>query len=166
MSFGGIGKALLDQAFAHGNHFSDMFGRTRFDIRFGRVQGPHVIKIGLMGAFGDVRNRLAAVFGARVDFIINVGDVSNVGHIWIDMAQNTHQRIKHNNRARITNMGVIIHRRPAHIEAHVIGVNRFKHLFFTGERIKDTKGLVHYNCPFGCGVGLNAGIYRRSKQNA
>ena len=78
------------------------------------------LRVGLLGQLAD---RDAALGGARVDLVVDVGDVAHIGDVVgaVEMAQQAEQHVEHDDRPRIADMGEVVDRRPAHIHAHAAG---------------------------------------------
>ena len=74
---------------------------------------------------------------ARVDLVVDVGDVAHVGDVLgaVEMAQQPEQHVEHDHRPRIADMGEVVDRRPAHIHAHARGIDRGEQPLLAGQRI-------------------------------
>ena len=83
----------------------------------------------------------AALGGARVDLVVDVGDVADIGHMLraIEMAQQAEQNVEDDERPRIADMGAVIDRRAADIHAHIGRIERHKGVFAAGQRIVEPK---------------------------
>ncbi|MNT39876.1 hypothetical protein D3C72_1761600 [compost metagenome] len=64
--------------------------------------------------------------GARVDLVVDVGDVANIGHLLraIDMAQQPEQDIEDDDRTGVADMGIVVDGRAADIHADIVGIDR------------------------------------------
>ena len=69
------------------------------------------------------RDRLAALPGARVDLVVHVGDVPDVGDARVEPPQQPRQHVEHHDRPRIAQMRQVVDRRAADIEPHMGGVD-------------------------------------------
>ena len=83
MAFRRIGMAGGDQLFDHGDHLGDMLGGARRHGRRQIAQRRHIFVIDARGLFGQFADGDAALGGARVDLVVHVGDVADIG----DMAR-------------------------------------------------------------------------------
>ena len=92
---GDVGVAGGDQLLDQRAHLGDMLGRARLDGRRQAAERGHVLVELLVGFFRDLADRLverqAGIFlrRARVDLVIDVGDVAHVGDVLgaVEMAQ-------------------------------------------------------------------------------
>jgi hypothetical protein len=69
-------------------------------------------------------------------------DIFDVG-VSIKMAQQPIEHVEHDHRARIADMGEVIDRRPAHIHAHALRIERGEDPLFLRERIVELE--LHEN---------------------
>ncbi len=107
--------------------------------------------------------------GARVDLVVDVGDVAHIGHVVlaIEMAQETVKNVENDGRTRIADMGIVVDCRPAHIHAHLVRIDGDEVLFGPRERVVDPEApetVRHPHLPFSthrhaeavryCGHGL------------
>ncbi len=137
MAFFRIGESLVDQPLDHGDHLIDMIGGARLYIRTLIVERRH-IGVELIGAArGDGGDILSARARGINDLVIDIGDVPHIGDLRIEPAQQPRQRIEHHHRARITDMGVVIDRRAAHIHADMTFIDRNELFLLPGQRIVD-----------------------------
>ena len=87
MIVGDIGVAGFNQALDHRAHLGDMLGGARLDRRRQAAERGHVLVELLVGFFRDLADRLVegqvGIFlgGARVDLVVDVGDVAHVGDV-------------------------------------------------------------------------------------
>ena len=147
MVLGHIGAAVGEQPLDHGAHLADMLGRARFDGRREHAERTHIcveLRLGLLGDLADrlVQRQVRIVLrGARVDLVVHVGDVADIGDMLgaVDVPQQTEQHVEDDDGPRIADMGVVVDRRPAHIEAHMRRIEGPKRLLPAGERIVKRK---------------------------
>ena len=134
---GDIGVAGRDQPLDQRLHLLDVLGGARLDGRRQAAQRRDVLLEVLVGLFGQVADRDAALRRARVDLVVDVGDVADVGDMLgaVEMAQQPVQHVEHDHRPRVADMGEVVDRRPADIHAHARGIDRGKHPFFARQRI-------------------------------
>ena len=129
LAFRDIGVAARDQPLDHGAHLGDVFGGARLDGRLQAAERLHVrleLRVGLLGDLADrLVERQAGIVarGARVDLVVDVGDVADIGDVVgaIEMAQQPEQHVEDDDRPRIADMGEVVDRRAADIHAHVGG---------------------------------------------
>ena len=152
---GDIGAALVDEALDHRLHLIDMLGGARLDGGIERAERGHVLMELRLGLLGDAPDRLVQrqtgiiLRGARVDLVVDVGDVADIGDVLrpVDVTEQPKQHVEHDDGARIADMGEVVDRRPAHIHAHVGGIERLEDLLLAGERVVKLKR--HGPSPFG-----------------
>ena len=101
---------------------------------------PSAVHVAIEFLIGFVRHRLdrhATLGRARVDLVVNVGDVAHVSDVVgaIDMAQQPEQHVEDDDRPRVADMGEVVDRRPAHIHAHVVPIDRHKRPLLARQRI-------------------------------
>jgi hypothetical protein len=75
------------------------------------------------------------ISAARVDLVIDVSVVAQVGDARKAPPQQPHQHVKHHRRPGIAEVGIIINRRPADIDRHMAGISRTKALPLAAERV-------------------------------
>ncbi len=75
--------------------------------------------------------------GPRVDLVVHVGDVAHIRDMIrpINLPQQPEQEIEHDHGTCVADVGVVIDRRPAHIHAHVGGIDGLERLLAARERI-------------------------------
>ena len=120
-----------------------MFSVARGSRSAAGSRAPPVVVELPVGFFRDVADRVVerqvGIFlgRARVDLVVDVGDVADIGHVFgaIEMAQQAEQHVENDHRARVADMGEVVDRRPAHIHAHIRRVERRENPLFARERI-------------------------------
>ena len=134
MTIGSIGVIALNQLLNHRHHLINKFSGARHLVRLHCPKRAHIIQKPLGGFGCDRLNGATAFLGAHNDFIINIGEITHIGHMIrpVNMAQQSIQHIKHHHRARVADMGAVINRWPTNIHAHVFSINRGKYFFFAG----------------------------------
>jgi len=113
----------------------------------GRWNAPkacHIVLIDLGRTIGQFTDGDAVTLGAVHDLVFDVRDVAHIGHVLfaIDIAQNPEQQIKSHSRAAIADMGKVIDRRSAGIEAHIGRINRLKHPLRACGRVVEAEGHI------------------------
>jgi hypothetical protein len=126
-----------------------VFGGARHDRRRKTAQRLNILLIDGVGAFRQLAHHLqhvhiavaAQLQRARVDLVVDVGDVAHIGDVLraVQVAQQAEQHVEHDGRPRITDMRVVVNRRPAHIRAHVVGIEWLERLFRARQRVVQAK---------------------------
>ena len=77
----------------------------------------------------------------RVDLVVDVGDVADIGDVLgpVEVAQQPVEHVEHDHGPRIADMGEVVHRRPAHIDADIPGIERPERLLLATERVVKLK---------------------------
>ncbi len=116
-----IGMAVRDQLLDHGDHRRDMLGRARLECRLQAAERRRVFLKDGVGLFRQFADRNAALRGARIDLVVDVGDVADIDDMLgaIEMAQQTKQQVEDDERPRIADMRIVIDGRAADIEAQL-----------------------------------------------
>ncbi len=160
MVFGNVGEAAGDELLDDRPHLRNVFGRARLHRRRQATERGHVVLILLIGLLGDLADRLVqrqagkVARGARVDLVVDVGDVADIRHVLgaVVMAQHAEQQVEHDRGAAVADMGEVVDRRPAGIHADVGGIERHEGPLFPGERIVEAQLHRH---PSGGGRASN-----------
>ena len=73
----------------------------------------------------------------RVDLVVDVGDVAHVRDVLrpVDVAEQPEQHVEHDDGARVADMGEVVDRRPAHVHAHVVRIDRLELGLLPGQRV-------------------------------
>ncbi len=144
---GDIGDAAGDQPLDHRPHRVDILGGARLVGRGQAAErGDVLVKLPL-GRFRHPGDRLVeresgkVAGGARVDLVVDVGDVARVDHMVraISVAQEPEQNVEHDHRPGVADMGEVVDGGPADIEAHRLRIDRGEFLLAAGERIVETQ---------------------------
>ncbi len=129
--------AFFDQYTDHINHALNMFRGAGLFCGVEAAQRSRVGEILVRRCFrhfadGVVQRQARKIPQCpRVDLVIDVGDVAHIFDVvrTIKMAQQPEQHVKHDGRARITDMGEVINRGAADIHAHVFRIERCEQIF-------------------------------------
>jgi len=80
-----------------------------------------------------------------IDLVVDVGDVANVLHVLRAkvMAQYAKQEVEHDRGATVADVGEVVDRRSAGIDADVRGIDRHEGPLFPGQRIVEAQ--LHRN---------------------
>ena len=137
MALGHVSMAARDQPLDHRLHRIDMLGGARLHRRRQAAERIDVRLEVLVGLFRHRLDRHATLGRARVDLVVDVGDVAHVSDVLgaVDVPQQPEQHVEHDDRAGIADMGEVIDRRPAHIHAHARGIERNEGPLLPGQRI-------------------------------
>jgi len=136
-----VGNALREV-----DHLIDIIGRHRPLGRLADIERFHIGPEGLGIVLRDVPDRLRpggshllhlvlariAIVGQMAD----IGDIDDVGEIVALPAQRASQHIGEDIGAHIADMGVVVDRRPAGIDARFAGVDGSEFLQLAGERVE------------------------------
>ena len=127
------------------DHPGNMLGGARLVRRHKAAQSRHILVEDLGRAVRQLADRDAALGGAGVDLVIDIGDVADIGNVIgpIQLPQQPEQHIEDNNGASIADMGVVIDRWSADIHADVAGIVRDKILFSAIQRVIEAQ--IHEN---------------------
>ncbi len=131
-------------------HLRDVLGRARLHARRQHAERGDVLVELALGLLGDAANRLVqrqvAVLlrGPRVDLVVDVGDVAHVGDVVgpVDVPQQPEQHVEHDDGARVADMGVVVDGGPAHVHAHVGGVDGPERLLPPRQRVVERERHV------------------------
>ena len=124
MVLGDIGDAAGDQPLDHRAHRVDIFGGARLDGRRQRAERRDVLVELALGRLRHLGDRLVewqigkVALGARVDLVVDVGDVAGVDDVVraVDVAQEPEQHVEDDDRPGVADMGEVVDRRAADIE--------------------------------------------------
>ena len=157
MAVCGIGVTARDQLLDHGDHLADMFGGARADAGRQAAQRRDVFIVDAGRVFRQVADGDAAFRRPRVDLVIHVGDVADIGDmgVAIFMAQQPEQHIEHDGRAGIADMGEIVNRGAADIHADILRVARDESVLALGQAVVEAQS--HDKSPEGDGKVANIG---------
>ena len=148
MVLGDIGDAARDQPLDHRPHPVDVLGGARLDGRRQRAERRDVLVELALGRLGHLRDRLVerqvrkVALGAGVDLVVDVGDVARVDHMLraVDVAQQAEQHVEHDDRPGVADMGEVVDRRAADIEAHRGRVDRREVLLAPRQGVVEAQG--------------------------
>jgi len=124
--FGNIGIAGFHQPFGECLHLVDMLSRARLDGRRQAAESRHILLEILVSLVSNFADRNPALGGARIDLVVDVGDVADIGDMFlaVDMTQQAKQHVEYDDGARIADMGKVVDGRSAHIHAYASGIDR------------------------------------------
>ena len=84
--------------------------------------------------------RNTQLIGAFDDFVIDVGEIHHKAHLIAAIAQIAAKGVEHDERPRVANVKIIIHRRPAEIKSHPAGRDGNEFFFLAGESVVEFEG--------------------------
>ena len=151
---GDVGVAVRNQPLDQRLHLLDVLGRARLDVGRQTAQRRDVLLEILVGLFGQLADRDAALRGARVDLVVDVGDVAHVGDVAlaVEMAQQPVQHVEHDHRPRVADVREVVDRRTAHVHAHALVIERLERPLLARERIVELQ--IHTE-PWACWPGVH-----------
>ena len=147
MILGDIGDAAGDEPLDHHAHRVDILSGAGLDSWRERAESRHVlVELALSRCrhFGNclVERQVPIVLcGARVDLVLNVGDVAHIGDMVdaIEVPEEAEQHVEHDDRPGVTDMGEVIDCRPADVETHRLWVDWREILLAAGEGVVETQ---------------------------
>ena len=92
--------------------------------------------------------------GARVDLVLDVGDVPHIGDMRIELAQQPRQHVEHHHGPRIADMHQVVDRRPAHVHPDVVGIERHEPLLPARQAVVQEKRVHGSIGPLGVREGM------------
>ena len=136
-----VGEDFLHQLYL----LDDMPCGMRLDARREHVERCHGVVVAVRVVLRHL-HRLELLHTRFLrDFILSlvgimfqmphVGDVPDIAHLITEVLEITENDVERDGRTCMPQMGVAIHRRSAHIHPHKRGVQRFKQLFRTCQRV-------------------------------
>jgi hypothetical protein len=78
----------------------------------------------------------------RADLVLHVGDVARVGDVAgaVEVPQQAEQHVEHHHGPGVADVGEVVDRGPADVDAHVRGIERREDLLPAGQGVVDLKG--------------------------
>lgn len=137
-----VGIALVDQGLDHLVHAGDMAGGTRLDVRAQHVQTTFVLMHRGDHALDQRLERLAVLVGPADDLVVDVGDVTHIGHVIAALAQPAGDDVEGNHHPGVTDMAEVIDGHAAHVHAHAITFQRLERFLGLAQRVVDRQ--CHY----------------------
>lgn len=132
-----IGEAFIDERLDHRVHAGDMVRRTWLDIRTQHVEASFVLVHGGDHALDQRLERLAVLAGTTNDLVVDVGDVTYVGHIVAAMAQPTGDHVERDHHPCMTDVAEVIDRHATDVHAHLVVFQRAERFLGLGQRVVD-----------------------------
>ena len=132
-----VGVAGVDKLGDEVGHHVEGFGRFWFERRAPHAQRRHVAVVGFgvgIGQFGDGDARLA---GSGDDLVVDVGDVARIGHFVPLGFEDAPQQVEDQRAFGVSQVRVVVDRRPADIKRDFSGHERFEEAFGLGDTVKN-----------------------------
>ena len=113
----GVGLAVLDEAFGQVEHFLNVLGGFRLDVRAHDPEAVHVLMVGRDVGFRDLRAADALVVGALDDLVVHVREVADEGDFVTLVAQEAHHDVEGHGGTGVSDVGEGVGRDAAGVEA-------------------------------------------------
>ena len=147
MILGDVSHAAGDQPLDHRPHRVDILRGARLvGRREAAERGDILVELPLrrFRHFGDrlvERQVWKVARGARVDLVVDVGDVARVDHMVrpVSVAEKPEQHVEHDHRPRVADMGEVVDGGAADVHAHRLRVDRREILLGAGERVVEAQ---------------------------
>ena len=130
-----VGVALVDERRDEVDDLLDVFGGLRVH---GRLADAERVRVGeVLGdvLFRDLLAGDALLVGALDDLVVHVGEVLHERHLVAAVLQIAAQHVEHDDRARVADVDVVIHRRAAGIHAHFARLDRHELFLLHGHGV-------------------------------
>ncbi len=122
---------------------ADVFRGARLERRRQNAKRCNVVVELLLGRRRDLADRLVqrqvgiVPRRPRVDLVVDVRDVAHVRDVLrpVDVPQQPEQHVEHDDGARIADVGEVVDRRPAHVHADVVRIDRREFGLLPGQRV-------------------------------
>jgi len=117
------------------NHCRDVVRGVRLKGGSQRVKLGHVLTklIGIL--LGNRIDRSVLLPCGLDDLVLNIGNVAGIHDIFVVRLQHAKERIKDDDRSRITDMSKVIYRRSADIHAHCFGLKWFEEFLLSRQGV-------------------------------
>jgi hypothetical protein len=122
-------EAVVDEAAHEFDDLGDRLCHPRVDRGRFDVQRPHILEVRIDVCLTDVEGADAFFAGPVDDLVVDVGKVLNEADAVPPVFQVFPERVEHDERARVADMDVVVHRRPAHVDAIFVGIEWNKFFF-------------------------------------
>ena len=121
LSVDGVGVAAVDQPLDEGDDVGDMLRDLGIVGRRQDVQGPHVLEEGVDVELGKLERRLPCLRRPLDDHLLDVREVLHVGDPEAERLQVPAGGVEGDVRTGMSQVAVVVGRRPAHVHFHVAG---------------------------------------------
>ena len=101
---------------------------------------PHIEALGVRPkllniSLGDLLIGLALLVGTLDDLVVHVGEVLHERHLVAAVLQIAAQHVEHDDRARVADVDVVIHRRAAGVHTHFARLDRHELFLLHGHGV-------------------------------
>ena len=134
---GHVSMAGVDQVLDDVDDLTDMLGSAGAHGRRLDIQTVRVLDVLGLKLAGHLLHAGALFLAFFNQLIVNIGDVGNIVHLIAAVFQIAAQGVKHDHRAGIADVDVVINRRAADVDTVFTGSLRNKFLFLAGHGVKD-----------------------------
>ena len=134
-----VGVASLHESRYHRNHPGDVVGGGGLRKMIGPLdaQGIEIFEEGLFERFGELRQRHPGCPAPSDRFVIDIGEVHDADDAEPPVFQVSLEQVLEDVGPEVSDVGKIINRRPASVEADDSGFQRNEFLDLAGEGIKE-----------------------------
>ena len=148
MMLGHVGVARGDQPLDHRDH-RRRYARWRAARHRAAAPAAPRRRRGSPAAVRSVRSRMRSPLrlGRGVDLVVDVGDVADIAHVVraVGRAQQAVEHVEHDRPAAHCRYAArVVDRRPAHIHAHVRGIERLERLLAARQRVVEDSGTADH----------------------
>ena len=135
-----VAVPMIDELLDRMDNVRNMVRDAGIDVGAAYMKLIHDFKISLDIAVSNHVPRHAFFIGFTDDLVIYIGEVLYMGHIIAFMFKEAMDNVPHNERTGIANMGMVVRRDAADVDAHLPRMKRNEFLFFAGHCIIYTDG--------------------------
>ena len=104
------------------------------------AQGIGILVQGIYHALRERLNGFAVFKSALDDFVVNVGDVSNISHLQTTDLEPSLHHVKRHHGTRVAEVAQVVHRHAADVHAHLARLNGNECFQLTRERVENSQG--------------------------
>ena len=140
VAIGFVGVAAGQKRLDERDHLADVLGGLGLVIGLQDAQGRHVLMKGPGRAFGDGPDVLSRFLGRRHDLVVHVGDVAHVGDAAVKAPQEPVEHVEHDHRAGVADVGVVVDRGAANVEADPVGAKGPEVVLGAAQGVVEAKG--------------------------
>ena len=132
-----VGQALVFQLFNQGDDLADVFGGARMHVRLHHAQGLGVLEVLSDIFLGDGVHGGMFLVGAANHFVVNVGKVLHKLDLVAHVGEKAPQGVENDKRPRVADVEIVIHRRPAGVNAHLALVDGHEFFLFARHGVEN-----------------------------
>ena len=141
----GVGIALVDERGDDVDDLRNVLGGLRVNGRLMHAERVGVGEVLVDVFLCDLLARDALFVGALDDFVVHVGEVLHERHIVAAVFQIAAQHVKHDDRTRVADVDVVIHRGAAGVHAHLARLDGDELLFLHGHGVVKLHGCISFD---------------------